>query len=68
MQVGDKVTMSDVWFPLTWWDRFLWRLFRIDRERPKVSGEWTVVDVYPGPQPDAEQLEQMAKNQNEIWN
>lgn len=46
MKIGDKVTAT-LPPPLTWWDKVLWRLFRIERKRAAVTREYVVTDTYP---------------------
>lgn len=46
MKIGDKIC-AQLPPPLTWWDNFLWRFFRIERKRHKTWQDLTVVDVYP---------------------
>lgn len=41
MNVGDVFTI-DAPPPLTWWDRVLWRLFRIERRRENVRQTFVV--------------------------
>ena len=44
MNVGDKFVMK-VPSPLTLWDKFLWRLFRIERKRPEADQEFVVTNT-----------------------
>ena len=46
LKVDDHVT-ADLPAPLTWWDRLLWRLFRIEHKRPTTRQTFVVTDVYP---------------------
>jgi len=46
LKIGDKVN-AQLPPPLTWWDRVLWRLFRIERKRPLAWQELVVMSVYP---------------------
>ena len=43
-KVGDKIRMK-VPPPLTWWDNFLWRWFRIERRRPFEWKDFVVKDI-----------------------
>jgi len=43
-KVGDRFTM-DVKPSLTFWDKILWRLFRIERKRPTKRQEFVVTNV-----------------------
>lgn len=45
--VGDRVLIHGP-PPLTWWDRFLWRFFRIERKRPYVVREFIVTATCDG--------------------
>lgn len=44
LEVGDKIA-GKFPPPLTWLDRFLWRVFRIERKREPVEQEYTVIST-----------------------
>lgn len=43
LKVGDRISMKVE--PLTWWDRFLWRWFRIVRKHPSVRRDFIITDA-----------------------
>lgn len=42
--IGDEIRIKAP-PPLTWWDRVLWRLFRIERKREPIDQVYVVTDA-----------------------